>query len=130
MTPTEQAAERWLREVENCQSVIFRRNNSPDFVTDKGTYEVKPATTRKIVFPAEQLAKLQASHAKVLIFKEGADKPEAVVNASDIDGRTYLYLGDMDATTIRIRASTRKKLEDLGGKSETYDDVIVRLLGK
>ncbi len=33
-------------------------------------------------------------------------------------------------TTIRIRKSTKEKLDNNGKKSESYDDIILRLLEK
>jgi predicted CopG family antitoxin len=34
-----------------------------------------------------------------------------------------------ETTTIRIRKETRERLVKLGSKSETYDDIIQRLIG-
>jgi predicted CopG family antitoxin len=36
---------------------------------------------------------------------------------------------EKDWTLIRVRVETRKKLKELGKKGETYDEVILELLG-
>lgn len=35
-----------------------------------------------------------------------------------------------DITTIKLQKSTRDKLAGIGKKSESYDDIILRLLGE
>ena len=37
---------------------------------------------------------------------------------------------DNTSTTIRIRVKTKKKLDEIGRKNESYNDVIERLLKK
>ena len=37
-------------------------------------------------------------------------------------------MNDNDYTTIRLKKGTVKILQDIGKKSETYDDLIIRLI--
>jgi hypothetical protein len=39
-----------------------------------------------------------------------------------------MLISDDEVTTIPLKKSTRELLKDIGKKSETYDDVILRLI--
>lgn len=84
MSESEEAAYRWLKR-DGCKNIVFRQRDTPDFLTDKGGFEVKRPIGRTIVFTANQVQKVKEAKAKVLVFTDTGLKPLTIIPPNELE---------------------------------------------
>jgi len=126
MNATEQLAENWLREELGCKSILFQIRGTPDFVTDQGGFEVKTVTSGKVTFHGDQLERLRAARATILIFEKGAIQPK-VVKSEDLDEK-FIYESDKNSARFIqvIDEAIYKQLQTLAEKRGVTIQELIR----
>ncbi len=105
MNITETKAYNWLK-TKGYKDVVFRRNITPDFVTDNGEmFEVKKSRNKTIRFSPGQYNSLKkARGVKILVF-DGGNEPEEIIPFDELrDGQTmwggYRLYGTQDVDHV------------------------------
>ena len=95
MNKTEQKLFNWLLSKGYSQEqIIFRRSETPDFITDDGKkWEAKRLYDTKILMYKTQVKNLfsDQNNTTVLVFKNGRDDPIQVIPLNEITPNTTLY---------------------------------------
>ena len=113
LNTTEQYAYAWLLQ-NGVSSIAINRRGTPDFLTDKGGYEVKRICGKNTVrFTPGQREKVIASKSKVLIFRENSQEPEAVLESKDL-----LQLAGTDGSILEKNGYLLRLFEE--GKQDKF----------
>ena len=137
MNKTEEKTLRWLlRQGIPRKSIHYQTRRSPDFITEDGRwFEAKRILGRAIVFGANQFKELKknANRTTVLAFTDDSEEP-VIIPMSEIEPdriikgiKTYIA-SEPKSKRIRVSLETYEWLRNHGKMTESFDDVIKRLI--
>ena len=89
MNQTERLAYEWLVK-EGYTNIVFRSNDTPDFLTEQGAFEVKRLYGNSIFLSDGQYEKLANTRAKLLIFLDGNTTPSTVLDIRNVPKKSPL----------------------------------------
>lgn len=116
---SEQKGYNWLKKTEHTN--IFKTNDTPDFTTKQGKYEIKRAYKCtegmiKILFTEGQKNKIYKHRAKTLVFDDDNDNPIAIIDPDDIQKdivkNIILYDVGNNQPTYFLRCRILKEYKD------------------
>ena len=139
MNVTEKKGYKWLlAQGYSFDDIVFHPRRNPDFITADGNgYEVKRLYGRKIRFGTIQFEELQIfGGVKVLVFNDESDIPKEILEMSDLADNCIRRGFEVcvmtnsvgGPTTVELKNETKDRLVKIGAKSETYDDLINRVI--
>lgn len=112
MNETEELAYNWLKDHEGCTNIAFQKRGTPDFLTDKGGFEVKRIYgLNSVLFSPDQRAKVISTKSKTLVFDGRKPSPCAIIDYTEI-GIPFFTKGSIvakDGLTLKITESSRQE---------------------
>ena len=129
---TEQKAYDWLIR-QGFKPEDIKRNDTPDFLTPRGGYEVKLLYGNTMVFYGHQIALLQKQpDTTMLLFAPDGFDPVDVRKFSDIDVHNKKWgqytIATDDRKALRVDDDIYERLDRIRHRGETFDGTINRLL--